>query len=130
MDQTFLFVFLAAVIVYFVSTLAFTSPQQGGGCVVYADPMEGFENITASTAVPATAAAPDWNAFAPQISPDLAGVKLLDPIQFIGTSTSGVKKNNSLDIRQAIVIPKQSFPWNNSSLQPTDFRRNESIDTV
>ena len=129
MDQTFLFVFLAAVIVYFVSTLAFTSPQQSGGYVQDVEPLEGFQ-ATSDTAAGPSSTPTDWSAFAPQVSPDLAGVKLLDPIQFIGTTTSGVNKNNSLDIRQAIVIPKQSFPWNNSSLQPSDFRVNESIDTV
>jgi hypothetical protein len=129
MDQILLFVFMAAVIVYFVSTIAFASPQRDGGYVEDAEALEGFQTLPDSTTQPASAPQ-DWNAFAPQISPDLAGVKLLDPIQFIGTSTSGVKKNNSLDIRQAIVIPKQSFPWNNSSLQPTDFRRNPSIDTI
>lgn len=129
MDQTFLFVFLAAVIVYFVSTAAFMPPERSGGHVVDAEELEGFQTVSNPTTGP-TQPPQDWSAFAPQVSPDLAGVKLLDPIQFIGTSTSGVKKNNSLDIRQAIVIPKQNFPWNNSSLQPTDFRRNQSIDTI
>jgi hypothetical protein len=129
MDQTFLFVFMAAVIVYFISRIAFASPQRDGGYVEDAEPLEGFRTVPGST-TSHPSAPQDWNAFAPQVSPDLAGVKLLNPIQFIVTSTSGVKKNNSLDIRQAIVIPKQSFPWNNSSLQPTDFRRNQSIDTI
>lgn len=129
MDQTFLFVFLAAVIVYFVSSIAFASPQQDGGFAVDAEELEGFQTMPDSAAGGGQAPQ-DWGAFAPQISPDLQGVKLLDPIQFIGTSTSGVSRNNSLDIRQAIVIPKQNFPWNNSSLQPTDFRMNKSIDAI
>lgn len=129
MDQTFLFVFLAIVIVYFVSNFAFATSGKSGGYVTEAEELEGFQTLPDSSTGPAQAPQ-DWSAFAPQVSPDLEGVKLLDPIQFIGTSTSGVKKNNSLDIRQAIVIPKQNFPWNNSSLQPTDFRRNMSIDTV
>ena len=72
----------------------------------------------------------DWAQFAPKPSAELAGVALLDPVKFLGQSTSGVAKNSSTDIRSTISVAKREYPWNNSSLEPSDFTQHISVDAV
>lgn len=72
----------------------------------------------------------NWAQFAPKPSAELGGVALLDPVKFLGQSTSGVSRNNSLDLRMTIPVPKSKFPWNNSSLEPQDFRQHIGIDNA
>ena len=128
-DKLFIYALIIGVVAFFVyqvnasssssSRLEFLGP---GGAV--------SPTLSADLLPKEIPADQNWAQFAPKPSAKLGGVALLDPVKFLGQSTSGVSRNNSLDLRMTIPVPKSKFPWNNSSLEPQDFRQHIGIDNA